>query len=212
MNENKILAEKTIKALKKNNMNAFYLDKKEEVVPFIEKMLSNGSTVTTGGSMTLAECGVMDLLKSGNYNFLDRSKAEDIKKLYRESFFADFYLCSSNAVTENGELYNADGNSNRVAAICYGPEKIIMVVGINKIVKNLDEAVKRVKVIAAPLNCKRLDCRSYCFSKGKCKGADGEMTDGCSGDSRICCSYLISAHQRIKDRINVIIVGEKLGY
>lgn len=87
-----------------------------------------------------------------------------------------------------------------------------MVVGINKIVLNLDEAVSRVKSIASPANCMRLDCMTYCHEKGKCVGIDGEMTSGCHGDSRICCNYLISAHQRIKDRITVIIVGEELGF
>ncbi len=125
------------------------------------------------------------------------------------------YISSSNAITENGELYNVDGYSNRVAAICYGPESVIIVVGINKIVGNLDEAIKRVKTMAAPANATRLNCTSYCTEKGECMGltsGNSSMTNGCRGQNRICCNYVVSAYQNQKDRIKVIIVGEELGY
>lgn len=163
--------------------------------------------------MSLKECGVMELLSSGRYNFLDRSKCDgdEIQKLYRDSFSADSYLCSSNAVTEDGLLYNVDGNSNRVAAICFGPKQVIMVVGYNKIVRNIDDAIHRVKSTAAPANTVRLSCDTYCAKTGVCMGIDGKLADGCDG-ARICCNYVISAKQRIKDRIKVILVGEELGF
>ena len=115
-------------------------------------------------------------------------------------------------MTERGELYNVDGFANRVAAIANGPKKVIMVVGINKIVPDLDAAIRRVKTIAAPLNTKRLNCDTYCYHTGVCMGLEGGMTDGCNAPGRICCNYLVSAHQRHPDRITVILVGEPCGY
>ena len=133
------------------------------------------------------------------------------------SFSADVYLCSSNAVTENGELYNVDGNSNRTAAILYGPKSVIMVVGINKIVRNLDEAVQRVKNVSAPANALRLSCGTFCSEKGYCVSLEGkkggiELCSGCQTDARICCNYVVSARQRQRNRIKVLLVGQDLGY
>lgn len=208
----RLKAKKVIEALKKNNMNGYYVDKKEDVVALVKSMMKDGNVVSTGGSMTLAECGVMDLLRSGAYKFLDRAETDDIEKLYRDTFSADCYLTSTNAVTLNGELYNVDGNSNRVAAICFGPEKVIVVAGINKIVDDIESAIKRVKSVAAPPNCVRLQKTTYCQKTGTCMGIDGGMCDGCNGSQRICCNYVVSAYQRKAGRINVIIVGEELGY
>lgn len=215
--ENRIM--KTIKNLEKNNMQAFYVKSKADVTAKIAELMKEGDTVAVGGSMTLFECGVIDLLRSGKYNFLDRYRKDlsrdEIEKIYRDSFSADTYICSSNAVTENGELYNVDGNSNRVAAICFGPKSVIIVAGYNKIVENIDDAVKRVKKTAAPANTVRLSCKTYCSEKGECvslQKAEAGMADGCGSTSRICCSYVVSAYQRVKGRIKVILVGEELGY
>ena len=205
---------KVIENLNKNNIDALYVEKIADVKAEVEKLLVDGATVAVGGSMSLFESGVMELLKSGKYDFLDRYKEnltpDEVREIYQKSFFAQFYLCSTNALTEDGELYNVDGNSNRIAAICYGPETVIMVVGINKIVKNIDEAVERVKKISAPKNCHRLSCETYCYEKGNC--ISEEIGKGCGGSSRICCNYLVSGYQRKKGRIKVILVGENLGY
>lgn len=203
--------ERTAEALRKNNMAAYVCKTKKSALKQVEELLTEGASIGSGGSMSMEECGVMELVRSGRYNFIDRSKAEDIDKCYNEMYGADFYLCSSNAVTEMGELYNVDGNSNRVSMIAFGPKKVIMVVGCNKVVRDLDEAIRRVKEIAAPANCKRLGCKTYCAETGVCMGRDGGMTDGCKGDT-ICCNFLVSAKQRHKDRINVILVAEELGY
>lgn len=205
--------ERTAKALEKNNMKPYICETKEDAFEIVRSLLTKGETVSTGGSVSLQECGVIDLLKSGDYNYLDRTglEGEALQKLYRDCFFADSYLCSSNAVTEDGYLYNVDGNSNRVSAITFGPKQVIMVVGMNKVVRNIDDAAKRVKSIAAPANTKRLGCDTYCEKAGVCVGVDGCMTDGCDG-ARICCNYVISAKQRIKDRIKVILVKENLGF
>jgi len=213
MMEEKI--KQTMEALEKNNMSAFYVETKAEVVPLIESLIKEGDTVAVGGSMSLFETNVIELLRNGNYNFLDRYAKDlqpaDIEEIYRESYRADCYLCSTNAVTVDGELYNVDGNSNRVSAIAYGPKSVIMVVGINKIVENIDEAVLRVKNIAAPLNAKRLSCDTYCAKTGHCVKNDSSY-DGCRSPGRICRSRLICDEQRVKGRIKLILVGETLGY
>lgn len=211
------IIEKTMKNLRKNNMAAYYVEKKEQVVPLIKEIVPQGSSVSNGGSESLVECGVFDLLESGYYDFIDRRKydAETVRECYIKAFGCDAFFCSSNAVTENGELYNVDGNSNRVACIVYGPEKVIMVVGKNKIVPDIEAAVKRVKKISAPLNTKRLHCKTPCESTGECLSLakDGAgICAGCQSPQRICCNYVVSARQRHKNRINVIIVGEELGY
>ena len=200
--------ERTAKALEKNRMDAYIVSSREEVVPLIRSLLHPQDTVAVGGSVTLDECGVLELLRCGDYQFLDRYapglSGEEIGEIYRKSFFADAYLCSSNAVTENGELYNVDGNANRVAAMTFGPKQVILVVGVNKIVPDLAAAERRVQEIAAPANCKRLSCKTPCGVTGKC--AD------CSGDGRICCTAVIHRQQRVPGRIKVILVGEELGY
>lgn len=205
-----------ISALRKNRMLADYVATREEVVPLIKALIAEGSTVATGGSRTLDETGVTDLLRNGDYVFYDRNNPallpDEKAEMTAKGATADVYLCSSNAITEKGELYNVDGFSNRVAAIANGPKKVIMVVGINKIVPDLDAAIRRVKTIAAPLNTKRLNCDTYCLKTGVCMGVDGGMTDGCHSPARICCSYLISAQQRVENRIHVILVGESLGF
>ncbi len=205
--------ERTAKALRKNNMAAYVCKSKEDALKQVEALLFKGAVIGSGGSVSLQKCGVMELVRSEEYCFIDRTKfaPENMSECYQKMYGADIFLCSSNAVTENGELYNVDGNSNRISAICFGPKKVIMVVGCNKVVKNLDEAVKRVKRIAAPANCVRLNCNTYCKETGICVSADGGMTDGCKGET-ICCNHLISSKQRHKDRINVILVAEPLGY
>lgn len=209
------LMESAKQALEENNISAYIAKDSAEAVEIARGLLKKGETVSFGGSQSIKQSGVMDMLMSGDYNVLDRSKCqtrEETEELYRKSFFADSYFCSSNAVTLNGELYNVDGNSNRVAAICYGPKSVVMIVGYNKIVKNLEEAVKRVKSIAAPYNTKRLDCQTYCLKTGECIGINGDMPSGCKSDGRVCCNYVVSARQRHKGRIKVILVGEELGY
>lgn len=203
-------------ALEKNNMRAYCVENKEQVVPLLSTLLHEGDTVAVGGSQSLKESGVMDLLRGGKYVFIDRDKPEltpeERLKCMQQGLSAKAFLCSSNAVTKNGELYNVDGKGNRVAALCFGPEKVILVVGCNKIVEDLPAAVKRVKMIAAPLNTRRLNCQTPCAKTGHCLCPDSTMAQGCTSPQRICVTGVISAFQREKDRIHVILVGESLGY
>lgn len=200
--------ERTMKALEKNNMRAYLVNSKEELIETIENIVSEGALVSCGGSMTLFETGVIDYLRSGKYNFLDRYDKNltpsDLKEMYRKTFAADAYFTSTNAVTENGELYNVDGNGNRVAAMLYGPDKVIVIAGTNKIVRNINEAVDRNKYVSAPANTKRLGYKTPCKITGEC--AD------CSSPERICCEYTVIKRQRTSDRIHVIFLNENLGY
>ena len=136
--------EKVINSLKLNNINSVYCETKEDVVKYVENLLPKEALITSGGSMSLIESGVWDLINKPCYNFLNRNRAgitlEEQMEIYKQVIGIDYYFCSANAVTENGELLNVDGFANRISAIAFGPKKIIMVVGANKIVKDLDEA------------------------------------------------------------------------
>ena len=206
VNDEKIL--RTIKALKQNNINGYLVNNKDEIIDKISELVAEGSKVSCGGSMSLEETGVMKHLRSGRYDFLDRAKeglsSEDIDKIYRESFFADAYFSSSNAITEDGELYNVDGNGNRVAALLFGPKRVIIVAGVNKIVKNIDEAIKRNREVAAPANAKRLNKKTPCTKVGFCMD--------CKSPEKICREYTIIRSQKDNDRIHVIFINENIGY
>ncbi|MDE6670765.1 MAG: lactate utilization protein [Ruminococcus sp.] len=222
MDENKkIVIEKRIRKtgenLVRNNMEFYYAETKEDVKSIVESLLKKGDVITNGGTVSMAECGIAELLRSPDYTYLDRTgkSREEVEEIYIKAYSADVYISSSNAITEDGVLYNVDGNSNRVSAIAYGPKSVVIIAGYNKIVKNLDEAVMRVKRESAPPNCVRLDCPTPCKETGECISllrTGSQITDGCYGDGRICCNYLISAKQRQKNRIKVILVGEELGY
>ncbi len=205
---------KTASNLALNNMEAYVVDSSKDALETVRNLIKKGDTIATGGSVTLKETGIYNLITNGDYEYVDRAVLSPDECLVK-TCTADIFLCSSNAVTENGELYNVDGNSNRISAIAYGPKSVIIVVGYNKIVANLDEAVLRVKKTAAPDNTVRLNMNTYCHKNGECISIlkdNSTMCDGCNSKDRICCNYLISAKQRNKNRIKVIIVCEELGY
>ncbi|MBQ7400180.1 MAG: lactate utilization protein [Clostridia bacterium] len=197
--------ERTAEALRDNNMYCECVDSAEEALDVIESLMNDGDTVTVGGSMTLFEAGVIDMLRGGRYNFLDRyTKNADVQGIYEAAFTSDVYLMSSNAITEKGELYNVDGNGNRVASLIWGPKSVIVVAGYNKIVKDIEEAKVRVQEIAAPANATRLGCETPCTKTGHCMN--------CSSPQRICATTVITGRQRVQNRIKVILIGEELGY
>lgn len=210
----------TMAALEKNNIKAFYCESSAEAVTLVKDMLFKGATITRGGSESVKESGVFDLINNGDYRFLDRTRKgitkEEEMESYKETVGGDFYFCSANAVTKDGQIVNIDGYSNRVSAIAFGPKKVIMIVGKNKIANDLDEAILRIKTIAAPKNCIRLNKNTPCATLGKCVCVKDnyilKIYEGCSSPDRICRNVLISGPQVIKDRINVIIINEDLGY
>ncbi len=205
--------------LRKNNMETFIVDKKEDIIPLIKTLLPSGASVGVGGSASLNEIDFIPFLRNGDYKFFDRHKEglsrEEALQVMTDALSADVFFTSSNAITEDGALYNVDGNGNRIAALCFGPKKVIVVAGANKIVKDLKEAEIRVKKIAAPKNCVRLGMETYCAKAGECvslKKENPAMYDGCQSSCRICDSYLITGFQRNSDRIKVIICKESMGY
>ncbi len=214
------IIETTLKNLEANGMETYSVADKNSALEKIKELIAKGSTVAVGGSETLNEIEALNLLRNGSYDFLDRYKQglsrEEVTEIFKKSFFADYYICSSNAITQNGELYNVDGNCNRISALSFGPQNVIVVAGVNKIVPDLSAAVVRVKAIAAPKNCVRLGLDTYCSKNGHCVSidqGDGEvMGAGCMGEGRICCTSLVTAKQRIKNRIKIILVNEHLGY
>lgn len=206
----------TIDNLKKNGMEVYFEEDKSAALDRVRALLTKGASVAVGGSVTLTEIGALDLLRSGDYEFFDRYNAkndEETKYCFNKGFEADYFLSSSNAITKNGELYNVDGNGNRIAPLIYGPKEVIIVAGINKIVADFKEAVLRVKTVAAPLNAKRLNMDTYCKNAGICAVVDGiNPSSGCGSNCRICRDYLLLGPQRVSGRIKVILVNENLGY
>ena len=203
-----IKLEKAQDALINNNMDARLVNSIQEVRDQIKDIIFEGATVSVGGSQTLFECDIISMLKKMNIQYDDRYAEgltrEQMHEIYHRAFQCDFYLSSSNAVTMDGELYNVDGTANRVAAITYGPKNVILVVGRNKIVRDLKEAKQRVKCVAAPANCIRLSKDNACTYTGECMD--------CSSTTRICSTTVIHSYQAQKNRIIVFLVNQDLGY
>ena len=200
--------EKTLDNLKKNRMNGYYADNQEAMMKILNDLCTKGSTVSVGGSMTLFETGIINWLRNEDFIFWDRYAEgltkEDITKIYRKSFGANYYFTSTNALTEEGELVNIDGNGNRVASMIYGPDKVIVIAGVNKLVKDEAAAYERLRNFAAPSNSVRLSRKTPCATTGQCSN--------CKSPERICASYATIRWQTRPDRIHVILVNENLGY
>ena len=199
--------ERTMKALRKNNFDAQFVSKAADASGVIFKMIPDGSTVGVGGSITLNQIGFFEEASRRSVKLLNPSpqqlSMEEFIQMRRQILTADVFLCSSNAVTEDGKLYNIDGTGNRVAAMTFGPRKVILVCGINKIVKNIEEAHRRAQEWAAPMNAKRLALKTPCAETGIC--AD------CASPQRICNVYVAMAKKPSRTDITVLLVGEPLG-
>lgn len=198
-------AESCVKHLRMHGFGADYFETKEEVLSYLKENIPKGSSIGIGGSVTLTEIGVLSWL-TGNeeYQFLDRYHTDDVSRVFHESLNADVYLMSTNALTEEGELYNIDGNGNRLAALIYGPKKVYVIAGTNKIVKNLEEAAARVELFTAPANNIRLNKINPCTKTGQCMH--------CSTPSTICNQIVTTRRSGTPGRIHVLLVNEALGY
>ncbi len=204
---NKKLAQKVIKGLESRNMEGFFVESKEEALAKAMELITEGSSIGWGGSVSVDAIGLKHALEAGNYTTIDRSKAtspEEAEEIVRQCFHADYFLTSANAITEDGILVNIDGNSNRVAAICFGPKQVIFIVGMNKVVKTEADAMSRARNIAAPINVQRFMINTPCKTTGSC--AD------CKSRDTICCQFLTTRYSRHADRIKVILVNETLGF
>lgn len=212
---------RTIKALEANHIHAEYLGDKTAVTPRLQELMAPLSTCSVGGSQTLFECGVIDFLRSGDFTFYDRYAQglgkEEIRKIYLAAFDVDYYLASANAVTEHGELYCVDNNSNRVAAMLYGPRKVILIVSTDKIVPDLAAAVCRVKTAAAPANAIRLERGTFCTKNGHCMNPTCDprnlMALGAGAcQNTVCSNAVVFGNQREDGRMIVLFVGQSIGY
>ncbi len=204
MKRNDVLAEQVIKGLASRNMTGYYVQTKEEALKLALSMIPAGCKVTKGGSMSAFEIGLVEELRNGNYEFCDRDAATDKRAAELFAYSADVYLGSVNAITYDGILVNIDANSNRVSAYAFGPGKLILIVGMNKAVPDVDTGLKRARNEAAPINAQRLMLNTPCTRTGKCMD--------CKLPDTICCQFLITRYERHKDRVHVILVGEDLGY
>ena len=201
---NELLAQKVIKGLESRNMSGYYAASKEDALKIALSLIPEGSSVTMGGAMSAHEIGLVDALKNGNRNFIDRDKAEDKRAAMLAAYDADVFLSSANAMTDDGILVNIDGNANRVSAICQGPKKVVFIVGMNKVCDDLDGAMKRARNVAAPINAQRFGLNTPCSKTGKCMD--------CKSPDTICCQFLITRFSRHAGRIHVILVNDTLGF
>ncbi|MBN2796341.1 MAG: lactate utilization protein [Clostridia bacterium] len=199
---------KVIENLKKRKMNGYYIQSVSELNTLLDELVKDDQVVSVGGSMSLFELNVIDYLRNRNVNFLDRYapglSSDDINEIYFKAFNADVYFASTNAITFDGELYNVDGRGNRVAAMIYGPKKVVLITGINKIVKDLEAAKERNRKIAAPANVQRLNKKTPCHTTGYC-------TD-CQSPDKICHAHTIISSQIDPNRMHVIFVSGNFGY
>lgn len=201
------LAASIIKGLEKRNMEGYYFATSKEAVEHIMSMIPDGSSVSWGGSMTLAETGMMEALQASSLNKIDRNNAaspEEKKALERQAFSADYFFMSTNAITTDGELVNVDGNGNRVAALVYGPDHVMILAGMNKVAADEEAAIQRVHTIAGPINTQRLNLNTPCSATGVCKN--------CLSADCVCAHTVITRYNRIKGRIKVFLIGETLGF
>ena len=201
---NELLAQKVIKGLESRNMTGYYAATKEDALKKALELIPEGSSVSMGGAMSAHEIGLVEAVKKGNYNFIDRDAMEDKRAAMLAAYDADYFLVSANAMTEDGVIVNIDGNSNRVSAIAQGPKHVLFIVGMNKICDDVDGAMKPARNVAAPINAQRFGLSTPCAKTGSCMN--------CKSPDTICCQFLITRFSRHKDRIHVILVNDNLGF
>jgi len=201
---NELLAQKVIKGLESRNMKGYYAASKDEALKIALELIPEESSVSMGGAMSAHEIGLVDALKNGKYNFIDRDAAEDKRAAMLAGYDADYFLTSANAMTEDGVMVNIDGNANRVSAIAQGPKHVLVIVGMNKICDDVDGAMKRARNVAAPINAQRFGLSTPCAKTGSCMN--------CKSPDTICCQFLITRYSRHTDRIHVILVNDALGF
>jgi L-lactate utilization protein LutB len=199
--------EKVLKNLKSRNINGYLVRNKAEAKELVLSLIDTSQRVSWGGSKTIEDIGVLDELKSGKYKVVDRDSVSDFNTrqfVMKHASTEGIFISGTNALTENGQIVNMDGRGNRVNSITYGPDKVIIVVGKNKIVKDLDMAMLRIANIASPPNTKRLNKKTPCAKTGKCMD--------CRSPERICNYLSIVQFQTDPNRMHIIIVDEELGF
>ena len=204
---NERLAKTVIKNLQRRRMEGFYCPTAEEAVKKVSELIEDGSSVTWGGTMTVRDLGIPQALKNrGTLEVLDRDLVETPEEklaMYLGAFSVDVYLSSANAISEDGVIVNIDGNGNRVAAITWGPKKVIFVIGLNKVAQTVEAALARARSTASPINAARFDIKTPCQVDGVCHNCN-------SADS--ICNYVHFLRNSPRGRHTVVLVGEDLGY
>ena len=202
------LANTMVQNFARRNIEAFYCPDSQSAIQKAMEIMEEGSVISWGGSETIKECGLLNALReSGAYTLLDRDNAktpEEKRNIFIQSVTSDYFLMSSNAVTIDGELVNIDGNGNRVACLIHGPEHVLVFAGMNKIVSDVDFAVKRVQNIATPANAARLHTKTPCGATGHC--------GDCQSPDCMCCQVVVTRRSRHDGRIKVFLIGEELGF
>ena len=195
-----------VKNLRSRHFDAWYCATKEEALQKVLELIPEGAKVGWGGVLSAQQSGLFDALRSGNYDLLDRDLCktqEEREQMMKDALFADVFLTGANGLSLDGQMVNIDGTGNRVGAIIYGPKKVIVIAGMNKVCDTLEEAVKRAREVAAPLNMMRFMKDTPCAATGKC--------GDCKAEGCICNQIVITRHCRPVGRIQFVLVGEQLG-
>lgn len=203
----KVKGETIVKNLQKRGMEGYYVDTRAEAVEKVMSFIKQDDVVSWGGSYTIDELGIKNILEEKQISVIDRDKAkspEENVKLRKQSLTADVYLTSTNAITIGGELINIDGSGNRLAAYCYGPDSVIVVAGMNKVVPELSAALGKARSDATIPNAFRVNAQPPCRFTGKCSE--------CTSKDTLCCQILVTRYSKPQNRIKVILVGEQLGF
>ncbi|MDE7283248.1 MAG: lactate utilization protein [Lachnospiraceae bacterium] len=201
------MAQSIIKNLEKRNMEGYYFETSKECVKAITDSMPQGSIISWGGSETIKEAGLMDAVRNGSYELIDRADAknpDEARQIYAKTVLADYYLMSTNAITIDGELINIDGNGNRVACLIQGPSHVIIVAGMNKVVTDVTSGIARVRNIASPANAIRLKRNLPCAATGHCHD--------CLSTECFCNQIVVTRRSGHTGRIKVYLVAEDLGY
>ena len=205
---NERLGAKMVKAMQRRHFDAYYCATASEAKAKVNELIPDGASVTWGGTMTVRDMDIPKMLQErGTLKVWDRDKVEtpeEKQEMYLRAFQADYYLSSANAITEDGVIVNIDGNGNRVAAITWGPQHVIFVVGMNKVAQDPEAALKRARSTASPINAARFDIQSPCQQDGQCHN--------CNSPQSICNYIHFLRNSNKPGRIIVILVGENLGY
>ena len=206
---NDLKIKELMEILKKRDFGVAYAKDKDDARKIVMDMIPEGSTIAVGGSVTLNETGILDEIRSDKYNFIDRYNTPNFEAMlekYREGYHADVFVSSTNAITMGGQLVNIDCTGNRTSQIVFGPKKVIIVAGVNKIVETVEDGIKRAKSIA-PLNARRITHKTPCATDDCCTCTD------CSSQARVCnVTSIVDGCHYFPGRITVVLVPEQLGY
>ena len=199
---NEVLGNRVVKALESRNMEAYYVKTKEAALAKALELIPEGSSISWGGTMSAQEIGLTDALHKGNYDVYDREQVEtreEKEQIAHQALNCDFFIGSTNALSEDGVLVNVDGNANRVAAFAYGPKNVLLIVGMNKVVKTEADAMSRARNEAAPINAQRFGVDTPCVKNGSCFNC-------------ICNQILITRFSKVPKRTKIILIDENLGF